>query len=79
MSIDTEDKVDFAYLKKLLGLTDGNLGAHLNKLAEAGYAKIEKVFVGKKPKTYISLSGKGRDALNEHINALQEIVKGIKN
>ncbi|MHC4927889.1 MAG: transcriptional regulator, partial [Planctomycetota bacterium] len=58
--------------------TDGNLGAHLSKLEEAGYIKIEKVFVAKKPKTYISLSGKGRDALTEHIAALQQIVKAIK-
>jgi DNA-binding MarR family transcriptional regulator len=79
VSIDTEEKVDFTYLKNVLELTDGNLGAHLNKLEEAGYVKIEKMFVGKKPKTYIYLSGKGRDALIEHIAALQEIVKGIKN
>jgi DNA-binding MarR family transcriptional regulator len=78
MSIDMEERVDFTYLKKLLELTDGNLGAHLNKLEEADYINIKKVFVGKKPKTYICLSGKGRDALMEHIAALQEIVKGIK-
>ncbi|MHC4553296.1 MAG: winged helix-turn-helix domain-containing protein [Planctomycetota bacterium] len=78
MSIDAEEKVDFTYLKKVLELTDGNLGAHLSKLEEAGYIKIEKVFVAKKPKTYISLNGKGRDALTEHIAALQQIVKAIK-
>lgn len=77
MSIDTDEKVDFTYLKKLLELTDGNLGAHLTKLEEAGYIKIEKVFVGKKPKTYIRLTGKGRDAFNEHIMALDNIVKGL--
>ena len=79
ISIDAEEKVDFTYLKKLLELTDGNLGAHLNKLEEAGYIKIEKVFVSKKPKTYIRLTGKGRDAFNEHIMALDNIVKGIRN
>ncbi|MHC4951985.1 MAG: winged helix-turn-helix domain-containing protein [Planctomycetota bacterium] len=79
MSIDTENKVDFTYLRNVLELTDGNLGAHLNKLEEAGYIKIEKTFVGKKPKTYICLTGKGRDAFNEHIMALDNIVKGINN
>jgi DNA-binding MarR family transcriptional regulator len=79
MSIDTENKVDFTYLRNVLELTDGNLGAHLNKLEEAGYIKIEKTFVGKKPKTYICLTGKGRDAFTEHIMALDNIVKGINN
>jgi len=78
MSLDAEEKVDFTYLKTLLDLTDGNLGAHLNKLAAAGYVKIEKMFIDKKPKTFICLTGKGRDAFKEHIIALDNIVKGIQ-
>ncbi len=77
MSLDMDEKVDFTYLKKLLELTDGNLGAHLNKLEDAGYIKIEKTFVGKKPKTYVFLTGKGRDAFTEHVMALDNIVKGL--
>jgi DNA-binding MarR family transcriptional regulator len=77
MSLEMEEKVDFSYLKKLLELTDGNLGTHLNKLEETDYIKIEKMFVGKKPKTYIRLTGKGRDAFTEHVKALDDIVKGI--
>ena len=77
MSLDAEEKVDFTYLKNLLALTDGNLGAHLNKLEAAGYIKIEKIFVGKKPKTFICLTGKGRDAFKEHVLALDKIIKGI--
>ena len=77
ISLDAEEKVDFTYLKNLLALTDGNLGAHLNKLEAAGYIKIEKIFVGKKPKTFICLTGKGRDAFKEHVLALDKIIKGI--
>lgn len=75
MSLDPEETVDFTYLKNLLNLTDGNLGAHLNKLEEAAYIRTEKTFVAKKPKTYVSLTGKGRDAFAEHVAALEEIVK----
>ena len=77
MSIEAEEKVDFTYLKNVLELTDGNLGAHLGKLEEAGYIRTEKMFVDKKPKTYICLTGTGRDAFKEHITALENIVKGI--
>lgn len=78
ISLDQNEQVNFTYLRKLLKLTDGNLGAHLAKLEEAGYIKIEKSFVARKPCTFIIATGKGRDAFTEHINALKEIVDGNK-
>lgn len=76
VSLGGREHVNFTYLRKLLKLTDGNLGAHLNKLEEAGYIDIEKTFVARKPCTFISATGKGRDAFEEHINALKQIVEG---
>jgi len=78
VSLDKDEQVNFTYLRKLLKLTDGNLGAHLAKLEEAGYVKIEKTFVARKPCSYISATGKGRDAFEEHVAALKEIVDGSK-
>ena len=76
--LDKDEQVNFSYLKKMLKLTDGNLGAHLNKLEEAGYIKLEKTFVAKKPCTFIGPTGKGYDAFNEHITALKEIIQSTK-
>jgi DNA-binding MarR family transcriptional regulator len=76
VTLEKDEQVNFSYLKKMLKLTDGNLGAHLNKLEEAGYIKLEKTFVAKKPCTFIIATGKGRDAFDEHIKALKEIVEG---
>lgn len=78
VSLDKNEQVNFSYLRKLLKLTDGNLGAHLTKLEEAGYVKIEKSFVARKPCTFINVTGKGRDAFAEHISALKEIVESSK-
>ena len=78
VTLDKDEQVNFSYLKKMLKLTDGNLGAHLNRLEEAGYIKLEKTFVAKKPCTFVSPTGKGRDAFAEHIRALREIVEGLK-
>ncbi len=75
VGLESHEQVDFTYLKKQLELTDGNLGAHLAKLEEAEYVRLEKTFVDKKPKTYASVTGKGRDAFAGHITALQEILK----
>ena len=69
-----EEEADFTYLRKLLQLTDGNLGAHLLKLEETGYTAVNKAFVKRKPKTYIKATGKGRDAFKAHVEALRRIV-----
>jgi DNA-binding MarR family transcriptional regulator len=78
VSLDKNEEVNFTYLRKLLKLTDGNLGAHLTKLEEAGYIKIKKAFVARKPRTFIIATGKGRDAFAEHITALKEIINSRK-
>ena len=54
----------FAELRDKVGATDGNLSAHLRKLEEAGYVKIAKSFVNRKPQTRLSLTHKGRQAWN---------------
>jgi len=75
VTLDPGGQMDFIYMRDLLKLTDGNLGAHLSKLEEAGYVKIEKTFVARKPRTFISAADKGRDAFAEHIAALKQIIK----
>ena len=77
-ALDTSEQVEFTYLRKILKLTDGNLGAHLTRLEDAGYVKIEKTFVARKPRTYVKATGKGRDAFNEHVAALKQIIKSSK-
>ena len=76
--LEPADQMDFSYLRNLLKATDGNLGAHLEKLEGAGYIRIEKTFVARKPRTFISVSDKGRDAFTQHIAALKLIIKNSK-
>lgn len=68
------EQADFVYLRELLKLTDGNLGAHLARLEEERYVKVEKTFVARKPRTYVNATGKGRDAFDAHVAALREIL-----
>ena len=76
VALDPDEQVDFIYLRKILNLTDGNLGAHLAKLEDASYIKIEKTFIARKPRTFIRATGKGRDAFGEHAEALKQIIHG---
>ena len=75
-SLNKETLVSFNYLKDLLELTDGNLGAHLRKLEEPGYIEITKTFVNNKPQTYIEATARGKQAFREHVRALEEILRG---
>ncbi|HEX3667456.1 MAG TPA: transcriptional regulator [Rhizomicrobium sp.] len=68
------EQIEFVRLKALVGATEGNLGAHLNTLEQAGYIEIEKDFVGKKPRTRVRLARTGRRALENYIAYLREIV-----
>lgn len=73
-ALDDDAQMDFVALRDLLEVTDGNLGAHLRKLEEAGYVSIEKTFVARKPRTYVSVTPEGRRAFEEHVKALKEIL-----
>ena len=69
------DSLDFSHLKELLSLSDGNLASHLRALEEVGYITVTKQFVGRKPNTSYSVSDTGRKAFQEHLNALEELIK----
>jgi DNA-binding MarR family transcriptional regulator len=68
-------QLDFRTLGKSLDLTDGNLGAHLQILEEAGYIKVEKSFVNRKPRTDLAITPRGRARFEEHVAALREICR----
>ena len=75
-TVDDDTELDFTYLRDLLDLTDGNLGAHLRKLEEAGYVHLRKTYVNRKPRTYIQISIKGRQSFSMHVQALESILQG---
>ena len=75
VSLEPDGEVDFTYLRDLLEVTDGNLGAHLRKLEEAGYISVTKTFIDRKPRTFVAVSPEGRKVFQEHVAALESILK----
>jgi DNA-binding MarR family transcriptional regulator len=75
VTLAPNEEVEFTYLRDLLEVTDGNLGAHLRKLEEAGYIIINKTFVERKPRTYVSATANGRKVFSEHVAALESILR----
>lgn len=68
--------LEFTRLRALLGLTDGNLGAHLATLEGAGYVAVTKDFVGKRPRTRLAVTAAGSAAYRAHVVALRAILDG---
>lgn len=68
------DEAEFTWLRARTGSTDGNLGAQLMKLEEAGYVTVEKRFVARKPQTLYRMTAAGRAALAEYVAALKELL-----
>ncbi len=66
---------DFLFLQRETGLTKGNLSAHLSKLEEAGYVKIEKTFKGKLPLTICKLTATGKKALTRYRQQMQNFMQ----
>ena len=66
--------VEFTRLKAILGVTDGNLGTHLNTLEQAGYVEVEKDFAANRPRTRVMLSKTGRRAFEDYVAYLQGII-----
>jgi DNA-binding MarR family transcriptional regulator len=75
VTLEAENEVDFTYLRDLLQVTDGNLGAHLRKLEEVKYISVNKTFVDRKPRTFVGVTAAGRKVFQEHVAALESILK----
>lgn len=75
VTLGRDEEVDFTYLRNLLEVTDGNLGAHLRKLEKVEYITIKKLFVDRKPRTFVFATKKGRKVFDEHVQALESIIK----
>ena len=69
------DQIEFVRLKKLVEVTDGNLGAHIQTLNEAGYVTVEKDFADNKPRTRIKLTKQGRRAFEDYVAYLRGILE----
>jgi len=72
--LSRSDQVSFSRLLGLTGETNGNLGANLRRLEEAGYITVRKEFADRRPVSWYRLTRQGRSALKGHIAALDTLL-----
>lgn len=68
------DELEFTYLRNALELSDGNLSVQIRKLEQAGYIKVKKAFVERKPKTFCKITPKGRKAVLRLVEHLDDLI-----
>ena len=66
-------RAEFLFVQNQTHLTPGNLSSHVSKLESAGYVDIQKQFVGKLPKTFLSLTQRGREAFEDYRNRMKAL------
>jgi len=73
MILSGTDSADFTFLEKTLGLTKGNLSAHMARLEAADYVEVTKTFRGKMPNTSYRLTPQGHSGLSAYWEAIDDI------
>jgi DNA-binding MarR family transcriptional regulator len=68
------ESLNYNTLKEMLNVTDGNLASHIGALDKEGYIKIKKKFIGKKTNTTYTVTEKGRQEFNKHLDALEKLI-----
>ena len=70
-------KIEFVRLKALTDATEGNLGAHIQTLEQAGYVAIEKDFAANRPRTRVALTRQGLRAFEDYVAYLRGIIQDM--
>ena len=71
------DEAEFAHVRDRIEVTDSTLSRHAGQLEDMGYVKVRKGYVGKRPRTWLSLTATGRAAWRRHLGALRAIAEGL--
>lgn len=74
-ALAVNDTLDFNSLKEYLNVTDGNLASHIKALEKEKFIGVEKSFIDRKPNTKYFMTKEGIKAFNEHLKALEKIIK----
>ena len=77
-ALQTAGPLDFTTLKKRLDVADGAIGIHLRKLENIGYIGCKKSFVGRRPRSTYRITSRGRGALRNYLDAMQQVIDAVE-
>ncbi|MGW4892061.1 transcriptional regulator [Kitasatospora sp. NPDC004240] len=67
-------EAEFSAVRDYCQVSDSVLSKAASALEEGGYVAVNKGYVGKRPRTWLSATKSGRAALADHLAVLQRLV-----
>jgi len=77
-ALAVNEKIDFSFLKEFLKVTDGNLASHLKALEKEAFIGVKKSFIDRKPNTRYFMTKEGKTAFDDHLGALEKLIRSQK-
>ena len=71
------ESADFVFVQRQTGMTPGNLSAHVRKLVQAGYVKVDKGFANNFPRTTLSLTDEGRLGFETYRKNMKQVLDNL--
>ena len=72
-ALDGLDKAEFALVRDTVEISDSDLSKQVATLEAAGYVQVDKGKVGRRPRTWLSITRDGTSAYRTHLTALRDI------
>ncbi len=72
-TLASADRAEFGFVRDTVEVSDSVLSKHVTTLEKARYVKVKKGYVGKRPRTWLSLTSTGREAFEAHCATLRTI------
>jgi DNA-binding MarR family transcriptional regulator len=69
------NKVEFSFVRDHVEVSDSMLSKQVSALELARYIKVDKGFVGKRGRTWLSITKEGRRTFERHLAALRDIAR----
>jgi len=69
----------FSDMKRLCGLTDGNLSRHIKVLQEANLVSVTKGYEGNRPHTSCTITAAGQKQFLDYVTVLEQVVRDAGN
>ena len=66
-------QADFRFVRDQVEVSDSVLSKQMSSLEQAGYVKVKKGFIGRRARTWLSLTNAGRRTYERHLLALRSI------
>lgn len=68
------ERVEFGFIRDAVEVSDSVLSKQVTRLEAAGVVEVHKGYVGKRPRTWLSITPEGADRYARHVGALQAVI-----